>query len=456
LPVEQIEKRLAGSGLSVSVRRKKERHLEHGRSLFLFGSQVFENTKPALAATPRADSPSGFPHWRMSEPALVGTAPVDGAELNGPPPPAEQAVAAAAAPPPLLAALKPFGKGGVRLGWQVGASVLERGDSTWIEVLPVGSLDWQFHAVLEHGGRTAGVTIIKAMGAGGGEPRTHAWRLRSSGGESSEYVSLGASGGGGGGGSALKRGATAIFRGMGAAMTPPAAASSSSSSSSGSGKGLAALVGSAPRSAAGAARELPTGAASASTASARRPSKAQMRASAAESAEERNDQCRFLWQMVAQRQAEIEMVLRPEMSDAKSVIDARERVSKALAFDDALTAAAAAAERTKGHLFQALLEALREQGAEHAQMDNSSKNIFAGSMVAATTYKMSLAQWARLTYDASDLRNLVRVKVADDNDLRTARQGLELAAEFFDALSRLAALRSEDEFELLQACRLSA
>ena len=77
-------------------------------------------------------------------------------------------------------------------------------------------------------------------------------------------------------------------------------------------------------------------------------------------------------------------------------------------------------------------------------------------MVAATTFKMSLAQWARLTYDASDLRTLVRIKVADDNDLRTARQGLELAAEFFDALARLSALRGEDEFELLQACRLSA
>ena len=33
-----------------------------------------------------------------------------------------------------------------------------------------------------------------------------------------------------------------------------------------------------------------------------------------------------------------------------------------------------------------------------------------------------------LTYDASDLRTLVRVKVADDNDLRPARQGLERAA----------------------------
>ena len=102
------------------------------------------------------------------------------------------------------------------------------------------------------------------------------------------------------------------------------------------------------------------------------------------------------------------------------------------------------------------LEALRDQGAEHAQMDNSSKNLFAGSMVAATTYKMSLADWARLTYDASDLRTLVRVKVADDNDLRTARLGLELAAEFFEQLSKLAALKGEDEGLLLQSLRMSA
>ena len=103
-----------------------------------------------------------------------------------------------------------------------------------------------------------------------------------------------------------------------------------------------------------------------------------------------------------------------------------------------------------------LLEALREHGAAHAQLDNSSKNLFAGTMAASKEYKMSLGDWARLTYAASDLRTLVRIKVADDNDLRTARSGLELAAEFFDALSRLASLRGEEEFDLLQQSRLSA
>ena len=69
---------------------------------------------------------------------------------------------------------------------------------------------------------------------------------------------------------------------------------------------------------------------------------------------------------------------------------------------------------------------------------------------------MSLGAWARLTMRAHDLRQLVRIKVADDNDLRTARQGLELAAEYFAALVRLANLRSEAEYDLLNTIRNTA
>ena len=375
-----------------------------------------------------------------------------------PPPPvdaAEQPLSVAEpSGPPLQAALKPFGKGGVRLGWKADTSLIERGDTTWIEVLPHGSFNWQFHSELRTGGRSSGVQIIKTMGLGAGEPKAHAWRLRSSGGETSEDVSLG--GGGGGGGSALKRGATAIFRGVGAALAPVSSRATEKRGELPTGGPSSSGGGAASSSSSSVASRGGTSSCSASSSSSSSSSsKVQKRGSTPKPPPPSED-IDTLWQQVAQREAEIEMMLRVALDDSAAVKQARERVTKALAFDDALTRHAATAERSKGNLFQALLEALRDQGAEHAQMDNSSKNLFAGSMVAATTYKMSLADWARLTYDASDLRTLVRVKVADDNDLRTARLGLELAAEFFEQLSKLAALKGEDEGLLLQSLRMSA
>ena len=72
--------------------------------------------------------------------------------------------------------------------------------------------------------------------------------------------------------------------------------------------------------------------------------------------------------------------------------DAHDSVLNALAFDDKLQAVAANAGSSKGHLFQGLLEALREQGVGAAQMENSSKNLFGGSMAAARTFQMRCAR----------------------------------------------------------------
>ena len=48
----------------------------------------------------------------------------------------------------------------------------------------------------------------------------------------------------------------------------------------------------------------------------------------------------------------------------------------------------------------------------------------------------------------------MRIKVADDNDLKTARAGLELALGFFEALARVAAERGTDGYQLLQQVEL--
>lgn len=138
----------------------------------------------------------------------------------------------------------------------------------------------------------------------------------------------------------------------------------------------------------------------------------------------------------------------------QGVIRARESVEAALALDDELDQLARTRGVIKGKLFQSLLEALRAEGAAHAQLDNSVKHL--GGIADATAFGLNLAQWASLTMRADALRNLVRIKVADDNDLRTARLGLVLCAEFFRALGRLAELRAAPELEVLQSLAISA
>jgi hypothetical protein len=45
----------------------------------------------------------------------------------------------------------------------------------------------------------------------------------------------------------------------------------------------------------------------------------------------------------------------------------------------------------------------------------------------------------------------VRIKVADDNDLKTARQGLLICQEFFDGISRLGRLQGiADDFAVIE------
>ena len=216
----------------------------------------------------------------------------------------EKAADDESAGPLLKAALKPFGKNGVRLGWQVEPSLVESGENVYIEYSPLGNNKWLRHSDINHAGQPGGITVIKQL-EGGSAPSQMSWRIRSSGGAISEVATLGGG---------VKRGATGIWK-KGAA--PPKA----------------------PPSRVSAAAELPTGAGSSSGA-ARRSSEAQ-------SAEEINSECRFLWQMVAERQGEVEILLRAELTSQENVSLARESVLKALAFDDTLTSYAEAAGKVR-------------------------------------------------------------------------------------------------------------
>ena len=135
-------------------------------------------------------------------------------------------------------------------------------------------------------------------------------------------------------------------------------------------------------------------------------------------------------------------------------------VADARALDDELTAMAGRTGVLKGRIFQGLLECLRAQGAAHAQLDNSAKKPGGGSVAAECG--LDPPEWEALADRADALRKLVRIKVADDNDLKTARAGLDMCATFFDGLVQLTALRrpelrpGADEYDMLQALAHSA
>ena len=65
--------------------------------------------------------------------------------------------------------------------------------------------------------------------------------------------------------------------------------------------------------------------------------------------------------------------------------------------------------------------------------------------------------WARLVGCADALRLLVRVKVADDNDLKTAHSGLQICTAFFEGLAELTRLRgAADEYDVYHELTLCA
>ena len=85
--------------------------------------------------------------------------------------------------------------------------------------------------------------------------------------------------------------------------------------------------------------------------------------------------------------------------------------------------------------------------AGHAQVDNSGKKAPSTDYVA----EFGDARWAELAANADNLRKLVRIKVADDNDLKTARQALLICREFFDGIGRLGRLQGiADDFAVIE------
>ena len=145
--------------------------------------------------------------------------------------------------------------------------------------------------------------------------------------------------------------------------------------------------------------------------------------------------------MLQSRQIEVASFLRLPLSSDGELEEAYSRVQAALQFDDRLTDLAESRQTTKGTLFQALLETLRQSGVESSQLDNDPSEV--PQPAPAERFDLGEAEWAELVRQAEKARGLVRVKLADDNDLKTARTGLLECEEFFSGVRRVATLRGD-------------
>ena len=341
-----------------------------------------------------------------------------------------------------LQGCKPFGKSGVRVAWALGSAVLaEDGCRVYLDAQSHDGGDWTEQSELAPAGKASGLSVLKSSIGIDLPPSKLQFRLRSSAGDVSGPTWLGKP-----------------WSGVGKPRVPASPGKVARSLSLRGGFSAVArsrAVPSAVAAAAAAISEQPTGGASAGSGISASSSSTASTASndiddASLSPEAAASLGHDLKSTVQTRLGEVGFLLRIDLKDAQSLHDAREQVDQALAFDAKLDQLAMTAGKVKGRLFQALLEELRAQGASHAQMDNSNKNLFGGAMVAASEFGLDLVTWSRLTVAADELRQLVRIKVADDNDLKTARSGLVLAAELFAAVTRLAKLQAKEEWAVLQ------
>lgn len=115
----------------------------------------------------------------------------------------------------------------------------------------------------------------------------------------------------------------------------------------------------------------------------------------------------------ARRREEVALLLRPPhaVDSPAAAKAASAAVEEALTFVSALDSLACLARQRKSRLFRALVE-------EDAQ-------------AAGSAFGGDAAEWAELVCRARRCRDLVRVKIQDDNDLNTARDGLRMCQEYF-------------------------
>jgi len=101
----------------------------------------------------------------------------------------------------------------------------------------------------------------------------------------------------------------------------------------------------------------------------------------------------------------------------------------------------------KGPIFQRLLESLRAMGLKPPSGVDLSPRASAGE----GEFGLSEAKWRALAAEADMLRKLVRIKLADDNDLLAAREALVSCDAFFRGVASLARRRQVEDFVVFEA-----
>merc|ERR1712087_666680 len=122
---------------------------------------------------------------------------------------------------------------------------------------------------------------------------------------------------------------------------------------------------------------------------------------------------------------EVQQVLRPQLSDSHALGQVVKRVDSAIEFYDELGALAIRHKLLKGTLFQSLLS---EDGA----------------IQLSRQLKLSAEEWTSMQRRAGDMRALLRIKIADCNDLHSARRELLRCKAFFSKLIRRAEFQCVD------------
>ena len=158
------------------------------------------------------------------------------------------------------------------------------------------------------------------------------------------------------------------------------------------------------------------------------------------------------------RQLEVEMLLRLQLSSEEDIAAALRRVSQALRFEEELDELATSRDVLKGRLFQAMLESqcvrraadvvvaeaatepLEGPRAPPSKGDGSEPSVESQQppLIGNADFGLTSVEWAELVEKANDLCELIKIKVQDDNDLKTARAGLSMCKGFLDTLIRSA------------------
>ena len=157
------------------------------------------------------------------------------------------------------------------------------------------------------------------------------------------------------------------------------------------------------------------------------------------------------------RQLEVEMLLRLQLSSEEDIAAALRRVSQALRFEEELDELATSRDVLKGRLFQAMLESQRVRRAADVVVAEAATEPLEGPrappskgdgsepsvesqqppLIGNADFGLTSVEWAELVEKANDLCELIKIKVQDDNDLKTARAGLDVQG-FLDTLIRSA------------------